>query len=266
MNNLTRTSRDAIKASHSADKLLLLKMDNASVIMNKHTFSPYDQDLNQLRQRVLLMGQNVCQQTRDAMLGFAEGNRDLIEQVILRDKLVNREEIDLDEMCVQIIVRHAPAASDLRMLTSTMQMITDLERVGDEAKKIAKAARQMQGADPATVPEIKLFKIAEHVVQMLEQALDAYVRWDVTAAPAIAREDKDVDSIIKAAVVDLSESMQRSSATVVHGINMLQIARSIERVGDHATNIAKYVVFMSRGEDVRHRSIKHIERAIRPED
>lgn len=234
--------------------------------MNKHTFGPYDQDMNQLRQRVVLMGQNVCQQTRDAMLGLAEGNRDLIEQVILRDKLVNREEIDLDEMCVQIIVRHAPAASDLRMLTSTMQMITDLERVGDEAKKIAKAARQMQGAEPDTVPEVNLLKVAEHTVQMLEQALDAYVRWDVTAAPAIAREDKDVDAIIKAATADLIKIMQCSSTTIVHGVDMLQIARSIERVGDHATNIAKYVVFMSRGEDVRHRSIKHIERAIRTEE
>src|SRR5690606_41728188 len=128
------------------------------------------------------MGQEVCQQVRDAIRGLGESDKALIEQVILRDKRINREEVDLDERCVQIIVKHAPAAADLRMLTTTMEMITDLERVGDEAKKIAKAARQIVGADPETVPQVNLLTVSEHAVTMLERALAAYVRSDIMMA------------------------------------------------------------------------------------
>jgi phosphate transport system protein len=230
--------------------------------MTKHTFSNFDHDLDDMRQRVVMMGQEVCQQVRDAMRGLATHDRELIEQVILRDKRINKEEIDLDERCVQIIVRHALAASDLRLLTTTMQMITDLERVGDEAKKIAKAAREIASTDDASVPDFDLRAVAEHAVVMLEEALDAYVRGDITVAPRLAREDKDVDAIIKSVIADLAKTMMATPLTVPRAIDALSIARAIERVGDHATNIAEYVVFMSRGRDVRHASIEDIEQAV----
>lgn len=232
--------------------------------MNKHTFAQFDRDLDELRQRVVLMGQQVCQQVRDAIRGLGESDTALIEQVILRDKRINREEVDLDERCVQIIVKHAPAAADLRMLTTTMQMITDLERVGDEAKKIAKAARQIVGADRATVPQVNLLTVSEHAVTMLERALDAYVRSDVTLAPELAREDKDVDAVVKGIMGDLATHMMKTPEFVIRALDLLTIAKAIERVGDHATNVAEYVVFMARGRDVRHTSPEDMEQVVRP--
>lgn len=234
--------------------------------MNKHTFSRFDEELDDLRRGVVLMGQEVCQQVRDAMRGLVTRDRELLEQVILRDKQLNREEIDLDERCVQIIVRHAPAAADLRLITTTMQMITDLERAGDEAKKIAKAARQIVSADAESVPDIDLRQVNEHAASMLERALDAYVRSDILAAPQLAREDKDVDAVIKSIMADLAKIMMESSGKVLRSIDALTIAKAIERVGDHATNIAEYVVFMSQGRDVRHQSIENIEQAVRPKE
>ncbi|MDX5445337.1 MAG: phosphate signaling complex protein PhoU [Zoogloeaceae bacterium] len=232
--------------------------------MNKHIFAPFDRDLDELRQRVVLMGQEVCQQVRDAIRGLGESDTALIEQVILRDKRINREEIDLDERCVQIIVKHAPAAADLRMLTTTMQMITDLERVGDEAKKIAKAARQIVGADRDTVPAVNLLTVSEHAVMMLERALDAYVRGDISVAPQLAREDKDVDAVIKGIMSDLATDMMKSPELVIRSLDLLTIAKAIERVGDHATNVAEYVVFMARGRDVRHSTPEAMEQVVHP--
>ncbi|MDX5364347.1 MAG: phosphate signaling complex protein PhoU [Pseudazoarcus pumilus] len=232
--------------------------------MNKHTFAQFDRDLDELRQRVVLMGQEVCQQVRDAIRGLGESDKVLIEQVILRDKRINRAEVDLDERCVQIIVKHAPAAADLRMLTTTMQMITDLERVGDEAKKIAKAARQIVGADPDSVPQVNLLTVSEHAVAMLERALDAYVRSDVSLAPELAREDKDVDAVIKGIMGDLATLMMKTPAHVIRALDLLTIAKAIERVGDHATNVAEYVVFMARGRDVRHTTPEDMDQVVRP--
>lgn len=232
--------------------------------MNKHTFAQFDRDLDELRQRVVLMGQEVCQQVRDAIRGLGESDKTLIEQVILRDKRINREEVDLDERCVQIIVKHAPAAADLRMLTTTMQMITDLERVGDEAKKIAKAARQIVGADPDSVPQVNLLTVSEHAVGMLERALDAYVRGDVSLAPELAREDKDVDAVTKGIMGDLATLMMKSPTHVVRALDLLTITKAIERVGDHATNVAEYVVFMARGRDVRHTTPEDMDQLVRP--
>lgn len=232
--------------------------------MNKHTFAPFDRDLDELRQRVVLMGQEVCQQVRDAIRGLGESDTALIEQVILRDKRINREEVDLDELCVLLIVKHAPAAADLRMLTTTMQMITDLERVGDEAKKIAKAARQIVSADRDSVPSVNLLTVSEHAVAMLERALDAYVRGDISVAPQLAREDKDVDAVIKGIMGDLANGMMKAPELVVRSLDMLTIAKAIERVGDHATNVGEYVVFMARGRDVRHTSPEAMEQVVRP--
>lgn len=232
--------------------------------MNKHTFAQFDRDLDELRQRVVLMGQGVCQQVRDAIRGLGESDTALLEQVILRDKRINREEVDLDARCVQIIIRHSPTAADLRMLTTTMQMITNLERVGDEAKKIAKAARQIVGAPADTVPAVNLLTVSEHAVAMLERALDAYVRSDVTAAPQLAREDKDVDAVIKGVMSDLANGMMKSPELVIRSLDLLTIAKAIERVGDHATNVAEYVVFMAHGRDVRHTTLEDMEQAVRP--
>jgi len=229
---------------------------------SKHTFTQYDDELDTLRRRVGLMGKQVCQQVLDAIEALSSEDMALAESVIEREKAINREEVDLDELCVEIIIRHAPTAGDLRLLMATMQMITDLERVGDEAKKIAKAARKIIDADAATTPNIEMRMIAERAVAMLDKAIDAFMRRDTSAAAELAREDKKIDTAFKGITRQLATYMMEDPRLITRALDVLFIAKSIERVGDHATNVAEYVVYMVKGRDVRHENIAEVERAV----
>jgi phosphate transport system protein len=231
--------------------------------MNKHTYTQFDTELEHLQQRVLLMGAQVCQQITKAFDGYSNGDMSLIEDVIATEKSVNRDEVELDEMCVQLIARHSPTAGDLRLLMTLMQMVTDLERVGDEAKKIAKAARKIIDSGAAFVPNVELRHVVNLAVTMLNGALDAYVRHDLTAAAAIVRQDKEVDAIYKGVMRQLVTYMMEDPRLISRALDIIFIAKSIERIGDHATNIAEYVVYMDKGRDVRHESVEEIEKEAR---
>lgn len=232
-------------------------------MMNKHTYTHFDTELEQLQQRVLLMGDKVCQQIQKAFDGYTNADMTLIDEVIATEKSINREEVALDEICVQLIARHSPAAADLRMLMTILQMITDLERVGDEAKKIAKAARKIIESSPALVPDIEMRYVVNLAVTMLNDALDAYVRHDLTAAAAIVRQDKEVDAIYKGIMRQLVTFMMEDPRLISRALDIIFIAKSVERIGDHATNIAEYVVYMDKGRDIRHEGIEEMEREAR---
>lgn len=231
--------------------------------MNKHTYTHFDTELEQLQQRVLLMGAQVCQQINKAFDGYTNADMALIEDVIATEKTINRDEVELDEMCVQLIARHSPTAGDLRLLMTMMQMVTDLERVGDEAKKIAKAARKIIESGPAFMPSVELRHVVNLAVAMLNGALDAYVRHDLTAAAAIVRQDKEVDAIYKGVMRQLVTFMMEDPRLISRALDIIFIAKSIERIGDHATNIAEYVVYMDKGRDIRHEGIEEMEREAR---
>lgn len=233
--------------------------------MKKHTFEQFDVELETLQKRVLMLGEVVCQQVLRAMDGLANNDAELIEDVIKTDKAINREEVALDEQCIEMIARHAPTANDLRMIMSVMQMGTDLERVGDEAKKIAKAARLIVESESAFVPKVELHYVAEMAVGMLRSALDAFVRQDPTASAQILRQDKEVDAIFKGIMRQLATYMMEDPRLITRSLDVLFIAKSIERVGDHATNVAEHVVYMVKGRDVRHDSIEDVERQARAE-
>lgn len=233
--------------------------------MKKHTFEQFDVELETLQKRVLMLGEVVCQQVLRAMDGLANNDIELIEDVIKTDKAINREEVALDEQCIEMIARHAPTANDLRMIMSVMQMGTDLERVGDEAKKIAKAARLIVESESAFVPKVELHYVAEMAVGMLRSALDAFVRQDPTASAQILRQDKEVDAIFKGIMRQLATYMMEDPRLITRSLDVLFIAKSIERVGDHATNVAEHVVYMVKGRDVRHGSIEDVERQARAE-
>lgn len=227
--------------------------------MTKHTFTQFDTELDDLRRRVVMMGELVCQQVARAMDGLTGNDTALIDQVIDTDKVVNRKEIELDELCIQMIARHGPTASDLRLLMTIMQMITDLERVGDEAKKIAKAARPIIDSESAFVPKVELRHVATMAVGMLNNALDCFVRQDPTTVADILRQDKEVDAIFKGIVRQLATFMMEDPRLITRSLDVLFIAKSIERVGDHATNIAEHVVYMVKGRDVRHSDVETVE-------
>ena len=227
-----------------------------------HIVKQYDTDLENIRSRVLQMGGLVEQQIVKAMEGLIGGDRQLIEQTIANDQQVNRLEVELDEACTQIIARRQPTAVDLRMVMMVVKTITDLERIGDEAKKIAKVAKTIHDAGAALMPRIDLRHMADDAVGMLRMALDAYARIDLNAAAQVVRQDQEVDAEFKSIMRQLITFMMEDPRTISRSIDLMFIAKSIERIGDHSKNISEYVVYMAKGRDVRHIGLEGIEREV----
>lgn len=230
--------------------------------MNEHIAKQFDVDLSNIRTRVLQMGGLIEQQIVDAMAALDRGDLALADQVVDRDHLVNRHEVELDEACTHIIARRQPAASDLRTVMMVVKTITDLERMGDEAKKIAKKARALHAADTPFKARVPLQHAATLALDMLRKALDAFARMDVSAAAQIARQDKEVDAEFKAIMRQLITFMMEDPRTITSSLDVLFIAKSIERIGDHAKNLSEYVVYMAKGRDVRHIGIEAIEKEL----
>lgn len=230
--------------------------------MKEHIAKQFDIDLESIRTRVLQMGGLVEQQIVKAMEALENGDLLLAEQVINNDHDVNRHEVELDEACTHLIARRQPAAVDLRVIMMVVKTITDLERIGDEAKKIAKQARAVHSGDSPFVPRVSLHHVAGLAIAMLRQALDAFARVDLTAAAQIARQDKDVDAEFKSIMRQLITFMMEDPRTISRSLEVLFIAKSIERIGDHAKNVSEYVVYMAKGRDVRHIGLEAIEREI----
>ncbi len=228
----------------------------------EHISRQFDADLEGLRTRVLAMGGLVEQQLIRAMDGLESGNMALIDQVIAGDRQVNRHEVELDEACNNVIARRQPAAVDLRMIMTVVKTITDLERIGDEAKKIAKTAKQLHTATSNFMPQIRLCHIADAVVDMLRKALDAFARFDVNASAEVVRQDREVDAGYKAAMRQLITFMMEDPRTISSSLDLLFVARAIERIGDHAKNISEYVVYLVKGRDVRHIGLAAMEKEV----
>jgi len=228
--------------------------------MNEHIAKQFDADLENIRSRVLQMGGLVEQQIVHAFEALDSGDLALAEQVIATDHDVNRHEVELDEACAHLIARRQPAASDLRMIMAVIKTITDLERIGDEAKKIAKRAKQLHSMDAGFAPKIDLRHVAQRAVEMLRQALDAFARLDLNAAFDVVRQDKEVDTEFKSIMRQLITFMMEDPRTISRSLDVLFIAKSIERIGDHSKNMAEYVVYMVKGKDVRHTTVEELER------
>ena len=228
--------------------------------MNEHTSKKFDSELEGIRTRVLQMGGMVELQIVKAMEGLSNGDLLLIDQVIENDNRVNLLEIELDEACNQVIAKRQPTAVDLRMVSTVQKTITDLERIGDEAKKIAKTAKLHHNTPSPFTPPIRLNHIADAVVDMLRTALDSYARLDTVSAAQVVRQDKEVDAEFKGIMRQLITYMMEDPRTISQAIELMFVAKAIERIGDHAKNIAEYVVYMVKGRDVRHTSLEEIER------
>ena len=229
---------------------------------HEHITKQFDVDLEGLRTRVLAMGGLVEQQLIRAMEALDSGDMAQIEQVIATDRVVNRHEVELDEACNHVIAKRQPAAVDLRMIMTVVKTITDLERIGDEAKKIAKMARAIHAGDVRVLPRVDLHRPAEIAVSMLRKALDAFARLDVSVSAEVVRQDREVDAGFKAAMRQLITFMMEDPRTISSSLDLLFIARSIERVGDHAKNISEYVVYLVKGRDVRHIGLEAMEKEV----
>ena len=230
--------------------------------MAEHISKQFDAELENVRSRVLQMGGMVEEQIVQAMDALMSGDMERIERVIANDHRVNAMEVELDESCSHIIARRQPAAGDLRLLITVIKTITDLERIGDEAEKIARMAKLIHTAERLHMPRMDLSHIADRAVQMLRQSLDCFARLDVAAAMAVVRQDTEVDDSFRAIMRQLITFMMEDPRTISRSLEILFIAKAVERIGDHAKNMAEYVIYMVKGRDVRHTSIEDVEKEL----
>lgn len=234
--------------------------------MSEHTNKQFDADLQRIRTELLQMGGLVESMIQDSMDALATGDFSLVDRVKEREKDVNRLEVEIDDRVTTILARHQPAAIDLRTLLAVTKMLTDMERSGDEADKIASMARRIHEDDRRFIPVIELRHMANSVVTMMRQVMDAFARNDSVLAAAVVRSDKEVDKEWKSALRSLITYMIEDPRTISRSIDLLFIARSMERIGDHCKNMAERVIYMVHGADVRHKGVKMAERLVRGEE
>ncbi|AKM40056.1 transcriptional regulator PhoU [Burkholderia contaminans FFH2055] len=228
---------------------------------DKHLSSQFDADLNAVSSKVLEMGGLVESQIVGAMHALNEFDRDTAEKVIAAEETLNAMEVDIDQECGNIIARRQPAARDLRLLMSISKTITNLERAGDEAEKIAKRVRRLVDEPAARTVNIAEIKVSgEMAVTILRRALDAFARLDTVAAAQIVKDDKEIDQEFRAFVRKLVSYMQEDPRTISVGLEYLFIAKAIERIGDHAKNIAEFIIYIVKGTDVRHQPRDTLDR------
>jgi phosphate transport system protein len=211
----------------------------------------FHEELDQLKQTLLAMGALVEDQIRRGMQALVDRDDDLARQVIERDRAVNAYDIEVDEKCVELLALHQPAAGDLRFLTTAMKIVTDLERIGDQAVNIAQRARELN-MEPQLKPYIDLPRMADAAQRMVKESLDAFVARDTELARRVCADDAPVDALNHQIFRELLTFMMEDPKTIPRAIRLILIARFIERVADHATNIAEMVIYMVDSKMVRH--------------
>ncbi|WP_404360952.1 phosphate signaling complex protein PhoU [Methylotuvimicrobium sp. KM1] len=229
-----------------------------------HISSHYNVELEDIRNSVLKMGGIVERQIELAALSFTSYDMEIAEQVIQQDDFVNRLEKQIDQACTEILAKRQPAAFDLRLLLSVIRTINDLERIGDEATKIAEMAIHLSDTEGKTRNEeyYEIQHLAELVMKMLRGALDAFARLNVESAVSITAQDAMVDREYGSIIRQMVARMMEDPRNVRRTLDVLWTARALERIGDHACNICEHVIYMVKGEDVRHMSREELERKI----
>jgi phosphate transport system protein len=227
----------------------------------EHTSKQYDAELEAVRAKVLEMGGLVEQQIMSALESLLLADLKMAKDVMMSDTRVNALEVQIDEDCSHIIARRQPAAGDLRMIMMMVKTITDLERIGDEATKIARTAQRIYEEDRMFKPRFNEIKAMVTIVrEMLRTSLDSFARLDISQTVEVARQDEQVDEQFRVAMRQLITFMLEDPRTISMSLEVLFVAKAIERIGDHAKNISEYVVYMVKGKDIRHTSLQDMER------
>jgi phosphate transport system protein len=211
----------------------------------------FHEELEALKQTLLAMGGLVEDQIRRVMTALLERDSGLAQEVIDRDRQVNAYDVEVDEKCVELLALHQPTAGDLRFITTAMKIVTDLERIGDQAVNIGQRALELN-AEPQLKPYIDLPRMAERAQRMVKESLDAFVARDTELARQVCAEDGAVDDLNHQIFRELLTFMMEDPKTIPRAIRLILIARFLERVADHATNIAEMVVYMVDSKMVRH--------------
>jgi phosphate transport system protein len=232
---------------------------------DKHLSTQFDSELGALSSRVMELGGLVESQIRQAILALGEFNEQVARQVVETEGRVNQMEVEIDRELSSVIARRQPTARDLRLLMAISKTTANLERVGDEAERIARMVLSIiaKGAAVRTLPAGELRLAADLASAQLRQALDAFARLDTAAAVAIMKGDRVLDREFDGFVRKLITYMMEDPDTISSGLDLLFVAKALERIGDHATNIAEFIIYVVKGADVRHSSMEHIESALK---
>lgn len=230
--------------------------------LDQHISNQFNVDLEKLRTEFLEMGGLVEDQLADAIRAIETADGELAEKVLETEKEVDRREIKLDAECTMILARRQPAASDLRLVMMVTKATRDLERMGDEASKIAKMALLLVDEGESPRGYVELRHLASQVAKLVNISLDAFARFDVYAAIKVVREDKDIDIEYQSSLRELITYMMEDPRAIKRVMNIMWALRALERIGDHARNIAEHVIYLVHGMDVRHISPSEIERQL----
>ncbi len=231
---------------------------------DKHLSTQFDSELTSVSSQVMELGGLVESQIRQAIYALQHFNMDAAHEVTANEARVNAMEIEIDRDLSSIIARRQPTARDLRLLIAISKTTANLERVGDEAEKIARMVRSIiESGTPRALPSLELRYAADLASGLLNKALDAFARLDVNAALSILKEDDLIDKEFDGFVRKLITYMMEDPRTISPSLDLLFLAKAIERIGDHAKNIAEFIIYVVKGEDVRHSSIDRIESVIK---
>ncbi|MEK7703856.1 MAG: phosphate signaling complex protein PhoU [Myxococcota bacterium] len=218
---------------------------------SRHTDSEYEAELRELREHLLLMAGRVESMIAGATRALIEHNADLARETIAADARVDRDEVELDDLCLRILAKRQPVASDLRSVTLTLKMVTDIERIGDLAVNICERVIDLAAESPLK-PYEDTPRMGELARAMLGDAIDAFVSRDIAKARAVIAHDAEIDALYTRVFRDVLAIMVRDPQAIERGIHIQSIAKWIERIGDHTTNLAEEVIFLVEGTDVRH--------------
>jgi phosphate transport system protein len=222
-----------------------------TITSREHTNLEYEQELRRLREQLLLMGAKVEEMIRGSVRALTERDSALAEQMIAFDKKINQLELEIDELCMQILARRQPVASDLRFITIALKLVTDLERMGDLCVNTSERVLELN-AEPPLKPYVDLPNMAREVQEMLHEALDAFVAADADRAQKVIVRDRNVDAYYAQIFRELLTYMMEDPRNIFRATRLQSIAKYIERIGDHVTNLGEMVVFMVKGKDIRH--------------
>lgn len=216
-----------------------------------HISASYDADLNELRNKLLAMGGKVEQMIAGSVKSLQDRDSELADRIICMDSEVNAFEVAIDEKCLKLLALRQPAAGDLRFITLALKIVTDLERIGDQCANLAKRVKEIN-EEPPLKPYIDIPRMAGYTETMLKEALDAFVRGDVELAIKVCKDDQCVDELNMQVQRELLSFMIEDPSTISRALKLNYISKYLERIADHATNIAEMVIFMVKGKDIRH--------------
>jgi phosphate transport system protein len=217
----------------------------------EHFSKQYDAELSNIREKLLEMGGKVELMINDSLKALVERDSALADRVIVYDHEINRLEMLIDEKCLEVLALRQPAARDLRFITLALKIVTDLERIGDQCRNIAKRVKELN-EEPPLKPYIDLPRMATWAGVMVKEALDAFVRGDDELALKVCHDDDFVDKLNEQIQRELLTFMIEDATTISRSIKILYVSKCLERIADHATNVAEMVIFMVKGKDIRH--------------